>query len=293
MLDFRIHTFLCVCKNMNYTKAAEELHITQPAVSQHIHYLENLYEAKLFDYNGKKLYLTDAGKALLQAASTVRHDTEVLKEQISALAQGHEILSFGATLTVGEFMMPEYLSAYIQDHPDVQIRMEVQNTNELLRLLRLGEIDFAIIEGYFPHMDFDFLPFSKQTFIGICGPDYPKQGVELQDLIQERIILREPGSGSRDIFEHYLSSVHSQIDDFPNITVINNIHAIKQLVSANCGVSFLYEAAVKKELKEGSLCRLPLKDMNITHDISFIWNKGSVYKDQYRKYYDFFSQVIV
>ena len=289
MLDFRIHTFLCVCKNMNYTKAAEELHITQPAVSQHIHYLENLYEAKLFDYNGKKLYLTDAGKALLQAASTVRHDTQVLKEQISALAQGHEILSFGATLTVGEFMMPEKLAAYIQDHPDVQLQMQVQNTDELLQLLKLGDIDFAIIEGYFPHMDFDFLPFSKQKFIGVCGPDYPKEEIQLQDLFKERIILREPGSGSRDIFEHYLTSIHSQLSDFPNITVINNIQAIKQLVMAGCGITFLYEAAVKKELQDGTLLQLPLKDMELTHDISFIWNKGSIYQEHYKKFYHFFQ----
>ena len=99
MLDFRIDTFLAVCRSMNFTRAAEELHITQPAVSQHIRYLEKSYGVKLFDYQGKRLSLTTAGEALFSAAVTMKHDDLFLKKQLPMLGRGQKNLVLGATLT--------------------------------------------------------------------------------------------------------------------------------------------------------------------------------------------------
>lgn len=93
MLDFRIHTFLCVCRHMNYTRAAAELHITQPAVSQHIRYLEREYGAKLFSYKGKHLQLTQAGHILWNAATAISHDDTLLKEHLHDLQQHNRSLS--------------------------------------------------------------------------------------------------------------------------------------------------------------------------------------------------------
>ena len=111
MLDFRIDTFLAVCRSMNFTRAAEELHITQPAVSQHIRHLEKRYGVKLFDYQGKRLSLTAAGEALFSAAVTMKHDDLFLREQLPTLGRGRKSLVFGATLTVGECTAPERLAA--------------------------------------------------------------------------------------------------------------------------------------------------------------------------------------
>ena len=106
MLDFRMETFLVVCKAMNFTHAAEALHITQPAVSHHIHTLEEIYGVRLFEYRGKKLSLTRAGQELRQAAVTMKHDVQFLKERLNRLSDGENALAFGATLTIGEFVMP-------------------------------------------------------------------------------------------------------------------------------------------------------------------------------------------
>lgn len=297
MLDFRINTFLMVCKYMNFTKAAAKLHITQPAVSQHIHYLENLYQTRLFLYNGKKMYLSPSGRILMNAATTMTHDSNFLKEQIQNIANGHEIISFGATLTVGDFLLPDRLAAYIVCHPETQIRMTVENTNKLLSLLKNGELDFAVIEGYFPKTDYDSMLFSREQFVAVCSSDYkyindnlntakPDSPISIHDLFHERLIIREPGSGSREIFEHFLSDINCQVEDFTNTVIVNNIDIIKKLLIQNCGISFLYKAAVKNELDSGILREIPISNMNLFHDISFLWNKGSIYHDKYLEIYN-------
>ena len=161
MLDFRIHTFLCVCRHMNYTKAAAELHITQPAVSQHIRYLENEYHAKLFDYTGKHLILTQAGHILLDAAATIRHDDLILKEKLQELRRSTKIVSFGATHTIGEFMIVDKLAEYLRENQEVLLRLEIADTEQLLQEIDEGKIDFAIVEGFFEQKQYETMLFSK------------------------------------------------------------------------------------------------------------------------------------
>ena len=139
MLDFRIHTFLCVCRHMNYTRAAAELKITQPAVSQHIRYLENEFQTKLFTYAGKRLELTQAGQILLNAATTINHDNVMLKQRMHDLQQSNTSLIFGATHTIGEFEIIDKLAEYLHANPTVNIRMKIADTDELLKAVENHE----------------------------------------------------------------------------------------------------------------------------------------------------------
>jgi len=288
MMDFRIDTFLTVCRLMNFTKAAEVLHITQPAVSQHIHYLEDFYCAKLFVYEGKKMNLTNAGNALYQAAVTMKHDDLYLKESILDLNQRKTRLLFGATLTIGEFVMPAHLKIYLDLYPDTEVRMIIGNTSELLEKLRLGEIDFAIVEGNFAKDQYDYLMYSHEKYIPVCSKDYcfVKKPKNLKDLLLERIIVRENGSGTRKIFEENLETRNLVIGDFSYVVEIGGMNAIKSMVLAGCGITFLYEAAVRNELESGFLRRIILNDFQVSHDFSFIWNKGSVFSENYNKIYE-------
>ena len=124
MLDFRVYTFLAVCRHMNYTKAAEELHITQPAVSQHIRYLETLYGVRLFVSEGKKVHLSPAGERLLQAATTLKNDEAYLKELLSCVPEQAPTLRFGTTRTIGESVISTPLASYIHRHPDAGIHRQ-------------------------------------------------------------------------------------------------------------------------------------------------------------------------
>jgi len=130
MQDFRMETFLTVCRFLNYTNAAKALNITQPAVSQHIHLIEEHYKVKLFYYEGKKLRLTEAGILLRNAATTMRHDEIILSEQLKI--GGRLKFVFGATLTIGDFVMPEKLAHYMIKEQEAEVRMLVDNTETLL-----------------------------------------------------------------------------------------------------------------------------------------------------------------
>lgn len=285
MMDFRIDTFLEVCRHMSFTKAAEKLNITQPGVSQHIRYLEDFYGSKLFAYEGKKMYLTKAGEILLSAAITMKHDGLYLRKVIDDSNTRKSRLIFGATLTIGEFVMAKHIKSYLNLYPDTEVRMVEGNTSELLNKLSMGEIDFALVEGNYAKKEYDYLVYSEERYIPVCGKDYvfQKEPVSLTDLLSERIIIRENGSGTKEILEKNLESRNLEIEDFRYSIEIGGLNAIKSLVEAECGITFLYEAAVKKELETGVLREIKLEDFQVSHDFTFIWNKGSAFSNNYRE----------
>ena len=287
MMDFRINTFLTVCRLMNFTKAAAALHITQPAVSQHIHYLEGFYHIKLFQYEGKKMYLTNGGDVLYQAAITMKHDDLYLKEILQDLNNRKTRLNFGATLTIGEFVMGKHIQSYLKVYPSAEVRMVEGNTRELLAMLDLGEIDFALVEGNYVRKGYESLVFSQERYISVCSKEYDfdKKPKKLTDLLSERIIIRERGSGTREILEKNLEARNLGMEDFRYTVEIGGMNAIKSLVEYSCGISFLYEAVVKEELEKGILREIELEDFQILHDFAFIWNKDSVFSDNYREIY--------
>ena len=143
MLDFRMDTFLAVCQYMNYTRAAQELNITQPAVSQHIRWLEEQYGTTLFHYANKRLSLTPAGELLRSVALTMKHDEQMLLRRLHDPGALADRLTFGVTPTVGMSLIPEPLARYHAQYPDAPITMRVSNTENLCAALDQGELDFA------------------------------------------------------------------------------------------------------------------------------------------------------
>ena len=290
MLDFRIDTFLSVCQTMNFTKAAETLSITQPAVSQHIRYLEENYGVKLFEHQGKKFRLTAAGQLFLNAVTTMKHDDIFLREMLLNLHEQKNKLLFGATRTVGDFILPSKLARYLQRYPDADVHMVVANTSVLLKQLNAGEIDFAVVEGFFEKSEYDSLLFSKENYIAVCGAGYllPKDACTVEDLLSCRLLLRETGSGTREILEKYLESRNLTTRDFSSVLEASSISAIKALARENAGITFLYEAAAEDELKNKALKKIELSDFALTHDITFLWRRGSIFSEHY---YEIFRQL--
>lgn len=282
MLDFRIETFLAVCKYMNFTKASQYLNITQPAVSMHIRYLENYYKIKLFHYLGKKMQLTNEGQILLEYATTLKHDDIFLKKRFQDMKFKQELI-FGATLTVGEYMMPGVINRFLAQEKNVIIKMKVANTKELLHYMNEGKIDFALVEGYFNKLEYDYLYYCQEPFICV-GSNLVSDNIDdISELFSYNLILREEGSGTREIIERYLSDRNLDINDFTNLIEISNINTIKQLVSNNHGITFIYQIAVEKELQAGTLKEIKIAGLSIRHDINFVWRKNSVFVDYYQQ----------
>ena len=290
MLDFRMETFLTVCQCMNFTRASEKLNITQPAVSQHIRFLEKHYNTRLFRYEGKKLRLTGAGEILRNASLTMMHDELSMQNEMVRAEEEREI-RFGATRTVGDALMGRILENYLEKYPDAKIHMEVENTKELLGRLDGGEIDFALVEGFFKKSEYDFQKYSDENYIAVCSPDYAfRQEPDcIENLFQERLLLREAGSGTREVLERYLDAKNLSVSDFERVTEAGSLQTIKELTKAGCGITFLYEAAVRRELEDGSLRQIPLRDFPVVHEFAFIWRRGSIYAEWYRELFRRFS----
>lgn len=281
MLDYKIHTFLAVCKNMNFTKAAEELNITQPAVSQHIKYLEEMYNTKLFEFNGKKMGITKEGKVLLNAATTMLHDSIHLKEALSLINEKRKRLAFGVTLTIGEYIIPYHIKRIIEKYGANDIDIKVANTFELLEDINKGSVDFAIVEGYFEKSEYDFITYSVEPYIAVASNNISVKGLE--ELLEYNIIIREEGSGTRAIFENILTTYNLKISDFKGRVEINNIAAIKKFVAQGIGISFMYKRAVLEEINKGLLFEINIKDFNLKHKFTLIWRKNSIYADYYKE----------
>ena len=287
MLDYRMITFLKVCQTMNYTHAAQSLHITQPAVSQHIHYLEEQLHVKLFEYEEKQLKLTEAGKILYRFAATVNHDFHELSNQLSN-ENNRLHLRFGVTLTIGEYLMPKVLIKLLNQHQNIQLQMIVANTAELLMQMEEEKLDFAIVEGYYPNQEYEGKVYRKERFIGICHADHPFAATEctLSDLKNERLLLRENGSGTREVLERALKEKNMSFDNFCERIEIGNLNVIKQLVMKKIGITFCYEPVVAQELKNGDLKVMNIKDFQVAHDFTFIWRKNSIFQNLYQSIYE-------
>ena len=285
MLDFRTETFLCAARLLNFTRAAAELNITQPAVTQHIHYLEEYYHTKLFSLRGKKLLLTEQGEHLYQALTTIRNNELRLQNELNTIAKRKKPLSMGATMTVGEFMLPVPLSRLLRSHPDRKIRLSIDNTTKLLNMLREGTLDVAMIEGRFPKEEFDFLIWKQVEFIPVCSSrhHFREEPSIISDLFSETLILRESGSGTREILEFYLKDHDCDVDCFSGIQEITNMNAIRILTEEDCGITFLYESVVRDSIRRGAIRQIPLKDFHIVHNIVFIWRKNSIFSGEYQE----------
>ncbi len=289
MLDPRTRTFLSASRTLNFTRTAEELNITQPAVSQHVSWLEREYGARLFAREGKRLRLTAAGEVLQRVAERMAHDERLAHDAVAALASGEERLSFGVTLTVGEHLIARPLARYLHEHPRADVRVEQAGTETLLEGLRSGRIDCALIEGYFDKRDVAWREFCTLELVGVCAPGSAladQDELLLEDVLDQHLLVREPGSGTRAVLEHALAERNLTVGSFARMTEVSSLNIIKEFVAAGVGVSFLYDAAVEAELRAGTLARMPLAGAPLTHAITFVHAKGSAFTERFERFFD-------
>ncbi len=254
MLDHKIETFLTVVKYKSYTKTAEILHMTQPAVTQHIHKLEAYYNCKLVDSSQHTIKITNAGKRLytylsLQQANE-KHFFHLLKNTVRPLC-------IGASLSIADYYLPQFLIKNLLTDKD-RIRITVENTTNLLKKLQNGDIDCAFVEGIFDTAFFETKLYKNESFIPVVASTHPlsNKEVTLQQLQDYPLILREPDSGTREILENWLSQRNVSPQSFQTVIEIGSILLIKKLISQSSAVTFLYEGVVKKELSNGKLAHV-------------------------------------
>lgn len=292
MIDYRLETFLNLCETMSYTRTAQQLNITQPTVTQHIQHLEKIYKTPLFSYAHKELTLTEKGKLLRRYAISMRANSEQIDKVMREPGKARASLNFGATLTIGEYTMPPILQKYLTAYPETDISMRVNNTRVLLEALQQGQIDFAVIEGNFDRQEYDSIFFMAESFIGVCAADSPLAigPVSLGDLTSQRLILRERGSGTRNVLETVLFAHNLNTCQFHGLLEISNFQAIKEMVRSGFGVSFMYREAARDALEKGYLAEINLMNFNVMREFSFVFLRGSVSEKRISEFFEFCKQ---
>ncbi|CAH2212679.1 LysR family transcriptional regulator [Tepidibacter aestuarii] len=278
MIDTRLDTFITVVKTKNYTKAAQILNLTQPAVSQQIKYLENYYNAELIKKANKTIYLTKEGDILYNYAQKIKALNRALKLEIKNNSSSKKIHNVGATMTTGEYVMPYILGDYKNDYPNIDIILSVDNTKVIIEKLMGGEIEIALIEGYFDKNKFKYIKLKDDELVLAVSPKHEfahKREVELEEVIKGNLILREKGSGTRDIFERKISDVGYDIENVNVYMEIRSINAIKSLVESNLGYTIISKEAIKREVNLELIKIVPIKNIKIEREFNFIYKSSS------------------
>ncbi len=277
MID-RLHiTFQTVVRHSSYTKAAQELCLTQPAVSQHIRILEKSYKVLLFAKEGKRIYLTEEGKILNRYITDVQQIINSLNRDI--LNEGRKIKEYnlGATLTIGEYLLPHILGSHKRYNPNQDLVLQVDNTKIIAEKLFSNEIDLGFVEGEFDRKMFDYTLFKKDELILVASKDSilsEKKQIEPSQLTELRLILREKGSGTRKTFENALLSADLSLPGNKPYMSIGSLTSIKSMVERDLGYSVISRLAVEEELDQGRLIEIEIRNFQIFREFNFIYNKN-------------------
>lgn len=267
MLDHRIQTFLTLCEEMNYRKTAEKLNMTQPGVTQHIHYLENYYGAKLFEYDGRTLSKTPNALLLKRHLAAARAEEDALKQAFIP-SSGLE-LRVGATKTIGEFVIVPQVEAFLADGSH-RLTFTIDNTRALLQMLESSQLDFAVIEGVFDKTRYGYRLFKKEPFVGVCAQNHPFAGrvVPLEEVFLQDIVVREKGSGTRLLLEQAVTDRGFSLDCFARCTSVSNFSVICGLVASTGAITFAYQPI---SLCRPGLATFAVEDMEIQGEFNFVF----------------------
>lgn len=274
-MDQQLLAFVTVAKLENFTRAAEALHTTQPAISQHIQNLERKMGTKLLERTSKYVRLNRAGKIVYQyAADILTMYSQMDRLVADLLCEPSGPLSIGASYTFGEYVLPHVISRFCNSYKDISPVITIANTSQIAKQVSVGELDIGIIEGHCNEDDIQVEPFSEDTMVVVVSNDHPLLGlntVKPADLEREMWIVREKGSGTReytDDFFHQCGIQPTSMMEFGSTQII------KEAVEAGLGISFLSKSVLRKELAQQVLAILSVPNIQMKRQFSIVTNKS-------------------
>jgi DNA-binding transcriptional LysR family regulator len=276
MLSPKVTTLLSVARTCNFSRSAEELSLTQPAVSQHIKALEGELEVQLFNRSQKEPRLTEAGKIAVAYARKMRALYQELFRELEDERRDVRRLTVGMLPTAEGSLMPRILADYGSNHPKLHISILTDTHKNLCDKLRSGEINLAVLESAVSDPNFSTILLDTDYLVlavPVQSPLAKKNMVTLGELRQERLILRLPGSGSRSLFEAALATAGERIDAYNVILEADNNAIIKELVQAGFGVSVIPKSACGDSVRRGTIRALPVENLTMVREISLVYHR--------------------
>lgn len=281
----QIQVFVAIASSENVSRAAEALSLSQSATSAALAELENQFDQQLFDRHGKRLRLNEQGRLLLP------HAVELLDraEEMDALLRGERglgSLRVGATLTIGNYLLPLIVSGFLQRHPESRVRLEVRNTATIAAMLARYEIDLGLVEGQVVDGELESQPWVEDELVVFCAPEHPLAGrmtVALAEIGAEPWILRERGSGTRETFDqavrHWPGGVVPRLE-------LEHTEAVKRAVESGLGLGCLSRLTLRDAFRRGSLVPLETPELDLKRHFSFVWHRGKYHSAAIRRFLD-------
>lgn len=298
MIDQKLFSLVEVYETGSFSKAAKHLSVTQPAVSQHIKALEEELQVRIFDRSNGKLLVTEQGKKVIKCAQKMIGIYRLMKQELSDAAMKTEHLTVGITHTAESNPIAEALAKYCAENDGVNIKMITGTISNLYKMLQKYELDIIIVEGRKSDAGLKYLMLDTDYLVLAVSPEHRFAGkslVTLNELKKERLILRLPSSGTRNLFVSHLESNNMDIAEFNVILEIDNVATIKDLIRRNFGVSILPKSVCLDEIKKKKLKVLPVENLSMVREINIAYRSDfsqtemlhgivEAYNDTVRKY---------
>ncbi|EGL18987.1 LysR substrate binding domain protein [Paenibacillus sp. HGF7] len=253
----QLHIFYTVAEKGSFSHAAQALHMTQPAVTMQVQSLEDHFGIKLFHRSTKKIELTEAGRTLIPYARKcveLIRETENAMTGFTAMAEGR--LQLGASLTMGEYILPRLLGPFRKEYPNISVAMKVMNTTQILDEIFAHQLTFGLVEAPIQHPDVHteaILSDELKLIVPAGHPLAEMDTIRMEDVFQYPFVLREEGSGTRRVMEEELERRGIACSGMDIVMELGSTGAIKSAVEAGLGVSILSQSSVKHEVRLGIL----------------------------------------
>ncbi|MDZ7751226.1 MAG: LysR family transcriptional regulator [Gammaproteobacteria bacterium] len=276
MADRRLQVFHTVARLLSFTKAAEALHMTQPAVTFQVRQLEDYFNTRLFDRTHNRISLTEAGQRVYGFADQISRLYDEMEGSVRELTGDISgVLMIGASMTVAEYMLPALLGDFKKKYPEVNIRLKVSNTEGIVSMVEDNEIDLGVVEAPVSNKNLAVELCRADQLVVVVSPEHElasRDHVEVSELLNHPYICREEGSGTREVIHEYLRSAGLSTSELNTVMELGSPEAIKGAVEANMGISVLSRTTLSKELRLGTLTAIPLEPL-LERPYSFVHQK--------------------
>ena len=282
MLDPKLDTLLLVAEKRNFTRAAQALSLTQPAVSHHISQLEQELGVRLFVRGNGDLMLTPEGETVLRYVRRMKALEKKMAEELQEAGRRLTRLRIGITHTAESSIVAEVLARYTNENPGISITIVTDNINNLYDMLENFELDLAVVEGRSTRPELSALMLDTDYLVCVLANTHPlsrSSMITLDEIRQEKLILRLPNSETRVRFESALAAIGESIADFQVILEVDNVATIKDLIRKNLGISILARSACMDELRKGKLTALPIENLSMTRETNLVYHRDLAHKE--------------
>jgi DNA-binding transcriptional LysR family regulator len=282
-IDFRhLETFRRVAKYKSFSKAADDLFLTQPTISGHILFLEKSLSLRLFDRTSKEVYLTKAGEVFLKYALRILSSRRDLVNALSEFSLGiRGELILGASTIPGEYLLPKLMSNFKKEYPYVIISLKIADTKEIIQYVLQDVVEFGIIGAKLNHPSLHYEKYERDEIIIIGPPNHPltqKKKVKMEELLKEPWIIREEGSGTQMAVEEALRRKGISLKQFNVVIEMGSTSSVREGVKAKLGLAFLSQKATEEELNRGSLSRIDVEGIEpISRQIYIVSYRGRTF----------------